>query len=209
MHRQSSTDLALISTVTAHLANLPRFTSYDIDEASLRVASVSLRYLLVEDMLARAWNASGCGGPMTFRTWCITSTQGDDVVAYCGGGELLPGIPFSACRNATLAERSLDLKAFRVRPRIQVGSVKISAVELIQYVANTLGGAHFDPEGRSPRSRKSVFDLLRRLEAGEFSGLEFKVNDRNMLHHEMLSIAEAVLRSPEVLRLRQWRAGLE
>lgn len=166
-----------------------------------------MRYLLVEDMLARAWKASGCGGPMTFRTWCITSTTVDDVVAYCGGGELLPGIPFSACRNAALGERSVDLKTFRFRARIQVGAVKVSTIELIQYVANTLGGAHFDPEGKTPRSRKPVFDLLRRLEAGEFGGLPFKVNDRNLLHHEILSITEMLLRSPEVSRLRHWRAA--
>jgi len=111
------------------------------------------------------------------------------------------------CRNAVLAERTLDLGAFRQRPRVQIGTVKVSTVELIQYVANTLGGAHFDPEGKSLRSRKPVFDLLRRLDAGAFNGLDLKVNGRNLLHHEILSVIETVLRSPEVLRLRKWRAS--
>ena len=92
---------------------------------------------------------------------------------------------------------------------IQVGSVKVSTVQLVQYVANTLGGAHFDPEGKSPKSRKPVFDLLRRLEAGEFGGLPFQVNDRNLLHHEMLSVAQVLIRSPEVERLSAWRAPLQ
>jgi len=207
MHRPSPTDTALIGTVNAHLSHLSKVAAHDVDEAKLRVASTSLRYLLVEDMLARAWRALALGGPMTFRTWCITSTQGDDVIAYCGGGELLPGVPFSVCRNAVLAERTLDLGAFRQRPRVQIGTVKVSTVELIQYVANTLGGAHFDPEGKSLRSRKPVFDLLRRLDAGAFNGLDLKVNGRNLLHHEILSVIETVLRSPEVLRLRKWRAS--
>jgi len=207
MHRPSPTDTALIGTVNAHLSHLSKVAAHDVDEANLRVASTSLRYLLVEDMLARAWRALALGGPMTFRTWCITSTQGDDVIAYCGGGELLPGVPFSVCRNAVLAERTLDLGAFRQRPRVQIGTVKVSTVELIQYVANTLGGAHFDPEGKSLRSRKPVFDLLRRLDAGAFNGLDLKVNGRNLLHHEILSVIETVLRSPEVLRLRKWRAS--
>lgn len=166
MQRLTQTDVSLIETVNAHLKHLSALSVFDVDEASLRVASSSLRFLLVGDSLGRAWKASGLGGPMTFKAWCITSTQGDDVVAYCGGGDLLPGIPFSACRNAQLKELPLDLVAFRQRPRIQVGSVKVSTVQLIQYVANTLGGAHFDPEGRSVKSRKPVFDLLRRLEAG-------------------------------------------
>ena len=89
---------------------------------------------------------------------------------------------------------------------IQVGSVKVSTIQLVQYVANTLGGAHFDPEGKSPKSCKPLFDLLRRLEAGEFGGLPFRVNDRNLLHHEILSVAQALIRSPEVTRLIAWRA---
>ncbi len=142
---------------------------------------------------------------MTFKAWCITSTQGDDVVAYCGGGDVLPGIPISACFNATLAELPLDLVAFRQRPRIQIGTVKVSTIQLIQYVANTLGGSHFDPDGKSPKSRKPVFDLLRRVEAGEFPSFISQVNGRNLLHHEILSVAQVVIRSPEVTRLSTWR----
>ena len=135
---------------------------------------------------------------MTFKTWCITSTQGDGVIAYCGGGDVIPGIPISVCRNATLAELPLDLVAFRQRPRIQIGKVKVSTVQLIQYVANTLGGIHFDPEGKSPKSRKPVLDLLRRVETGEFPSFVSQVNRRNLLHHEILSVAQVVIRSPEV-----------
>jgi hypothetical protein len=105
-------------------------------------------------------------------------------------------------RNATLKEVSLNLKNFCQRPRIQIGTVKVSAVELIQYVANTLGGAHFDPEGRSPKSRKPVFNLLRQIEAE--ADMNVLVNNRNLLHHEVLSIAQAVIRSPEVARLSAW-----
>ena len=206
MQHLTQSDISLIKTVTAHLKQLSILSAYNADEADIRVASGSLRFLLVEDSLARAWRASGLGGPMTFKARCITSTQGNDVVAYCGGGDLLPGIPFAASRNATLAELPLDLSAFCKRTRIQVGSVKVSTIQLVQYVANTLGGAHFDPEGKSPKSRKPVFDLLRRLEAGEFGGLPFRVNDRNLLHHEILSVAQALIRSPEVTRLIAWRA---
>ena len=205
MQQPAQTDISLIKTVNAHLKQLSILSVYNVDEADIRVASGFLRFLLVEDLLARAWRASRLGGPMTFRAWCITSTQGNDVIAYCGGGDLLPGIPFSACRNAKLAELSLDLRALCQRPRIQIGTVKVSTVELIKYVSNTLGGAHFDPQGKSPKSRKPVFELLRRIEAGEFGGLPFQVNDRNLLHHEMLSVAQVLIRSPEVARLMAWR----
>ena len=155
MQRITETEVKLIKTVIAHLQQLASLSVYDAQEERLRVASASLRFLLMENMLARAWRASRLGGPITFRSWCITSTRGSDVIAYCGGGDLLPGIPFSAARNADLAELLLDLTAFRERPRIQIGGVKVSTVELIQYVANALGGAHFDPEGKTRRSQKT------------------------------------------------------
>ena len=198
MQHPTQTDIALIKTVNAHLKHLSTLSRYDVDEASLRVASGSLRFLLIDGWLGRAWKVSRLGGPMTFKTWCITSTQGDGVIAYCGGGDVIPGIPISVCRNATLAELPLDLVAFRQRPRIQIGKVKVSTVQLIQYVANTLGGIHFDPEGKSPKSRKPVLDLLRRVETGEFPSFVSQVNRRNLLHHEILSVAQVVIRSPEV-----------
>jgi hypothetical protein len=139
---------------------------------------------------------------MTFKTWCIVDPEGDDVLAYCGGGDLLPGMPFSACRNAKLAERTLDLNTLFRQPRIHFGANKVSTVELIQYVSNNLGGRHFDPEGKSPRSRR--YDLLRRLDAREFGRLPFEVNGRNLLHHEVLSIAQTVIRSPQVAQLSAW-----
>jgi hypothetical protein len=62
---------------------------------------------------------------------------------------VLPGIPFSACRNAKLGERSLDLVDFCKRPRIQIGAIKVTTLDLVKFFANTLGGAHFDLEGKS------------------------------------------------------------
>jgi hypothetical protein len=109
------------------------------------------------------------------------------------------------CHNATLAERSVDLATFCRKPRIQIGAVKVSTVQLIQYVANTLGGSYFDPEGKSPKSRKPVFDLLRHVEAGEFPSFISQVNGRNLVHHELLSVGQVVIRSPEVAQLSAWR----
>lgn len=209
MQRFRQTDIDLIEAVNAHLTQLVTASRYDANQASLRVVSVSLRFLLVDDYLVRAWKASGLGGAMTFRTWCIVSAEGDNVIAYCGGGDVLPGIPISACLNAKLGERSLNLVDFCKRPRIQIGAVKVSTAQLVQFFANTLGGAHFDPEGRSPRSRKPAFDLLRRLEAGEHSSFISQVNGRNLLHHELLSVAQTVIRSPQVVQLRQWRKPVE
>lgn len=200
MKSLSKNDAAFVETVKAHLKQIDAAAAFNIDEATLRAISGSLRLLLADNALARAWKASGLRGPMTFSAWCIDITGSGDVVAFCGGGDVLPGIPFSACRNAKLREKQLDLAALCRNTRIQVGEVKISTVDLVQYVANALGGSHYDLEGRAARKPKA--DLLKRLEGGEIEGPPLRVNGRSLLHHELLSIAQILIRSPEVTMLR-------
>jgi hypothetical protein len=194
-------ELEFVQTVQAHIKNLKSLCDYNTNAPTIRISTGTLRALLSEDMLQRAWYLSGLKGPMTFKTYAIASIDGDDAVAYCGGGDVIPGAPFSACHNATLKECSLNLRDFCRQPRIQVRTEIASTVDIIKYVANALGVTHFDPNGKTALK----FDLLRRIEAGDagqlFIGL---VNDRNMLHHEILSIAQAVVRSPQVHELLEW-----
>jgi hypothetical protein len=203
MKQSSVDDRQLIATVNAHLKQVQIAIRHDVDEATLRVATGSLRFLLPDQNLARAWRASNIGGPMVFKASCIDSVGEGDVVALCGGGDILPGIPFSACRGATLKEKTLDLKAYCHSTRIQVGRVEISTNELVQYVANTMGGVHLDPSGRA--SKRPNAEILRKLETGEIEGPRLLVNERNLLHHEILSIAQTVIRSPQVVSLRAWQ----
>ena len=80
----------LIETVQAHLRSLASMSVYNADQPTARIATAALRALISEEMLQRAWGASGLRGPMTFKTYFIASTSGDDVIAYCGGGDILP-----------------------------------------------------------------------------------------------------------------------
>jgi hypothetical protein len=99
----------------------------------------------------------------------------------------------------------LDLHAFCRAARAQVGQIKISTTELIDYVANALGGSHFDPSGRAARKPKA--DILRKIESGEIAAFGLKFNDRSILHHEVLSIAQSLVRSKQVHQLLAYRAG--
>ena len=116
-------DINLIKTVQAHLRNLASLSGHEADEATVRIATATLRALLSEEMLHRAWLASGLRGPITFKTYCI-SKAGNGAVAYCGGGDVLPNVPFSVCHNAELQERVLNLKDFGRQTRILVGRKK-------------------------------------------------------------------------------------
>jgi hypothetical protein len=58
----------------------------------------------VEGMLKQGWKASGLGGPMTFKTWCIVDTEDDDVLAYC---IVAAATCFQVCPSQHAAMRSL------------------------------------------------------------------------------------------------------
>jgi hypothetical protein len=195
-------DVDLIRIVQAHVRNLVSLSVHNADEPTVRIATGALRALLSEEMLQRAWSASGLRGPMTFKTYFIASITGGDVVAYCGGGDILPNVPFSVCRGTNLEERTLNLKDFCRQTRIQIGTETASTTDVIKYVVNALGAAHFAPDGKTARK----YNLLRRVEAGEIGQLFLEVNNRNPLHHEILSIAQALIRSPQVEELLEWSA---
>ena len=104
--KKDPAEALLISTVNAHLRHLAAVSVYSVDEASLRAICGTLRFLLVESNLSRAWHASGIGGPITLKTWCIDSVGPEfPIVAVCGGGDILPGIPVSIGRNARVHEK--------------------------------------------------------------------------------------------------------
>lgn len=193
----------LIATVNAHLDQIERSVSYQSDEATLRAITGSLRTLLVEDGLLHAWRTSGIGGPMTFIAWKIVPIGDGPVVALSGGGDVIPNVPFSACRGAKVEKTQFDLKAFCHMPRVQVDAVKITTVELVRYIANSMGGIHFSSAGKINKKEKS--EILSKIASGEIQSVPLRVGDRNLLHHEILSIAQSLIRSPEVMRLRAWR----
>jgi hypothetical protein len=196
-------DIDLIKTAQAHLRALSQADFALVDEHSLRAASAPLRFLLVDGNLTRAWKTSGFGGPIQVEAYCFLSTPTADEVGFCGGGDMLPGIPFSTgWGNIQLGKKTLDIGAFLNNPCIYVKGTRISRHQLIKYIANTKGGTHYDPKGLSPKSRKDNFPLLCELEETGFAGLGIKVNNRNLVHHELSSIIQSVLRSGEVRRLQ-------
>ena len=196
-------DIDLIKTAQAHLRLLGQANIPSIDEHTLRVASAPLRFLLVDGNLIQAWRALGLGSPIHMEAYCLASPPPIDAIGYCGGGDMLPGVPVSmGWGEVNLHVKTLKLHAFLEEPCISVKGQRITRRELVQYIANTKGGAHYDPHGRSLKSRSTKFALLRELEQDGFAGLGIKVNDRNLVHHELYSIIQSLLRSPEVQRLQ-------
>ena len=201
--RLDAADIDVIKLVQAHLRALWHANNPWVDEHSLRAASAPLRFLLVEGNLVRAWKALRLGGPIEIEAYCFASVPGPDSVGFCGGADILPGIPVSMGHgtDVQLEVKRLNIDAFLNGPCIWAKGIRINRRELVQYIANTKGGTHYDPEGRSPRSQGIKFSLLRDLENGLF-GLGVRFNGRNLVHHELSSILQALLRSREIHSLQ-------
>jgi hypothetical protein len=78
-----------------------------------------------------------------------------------------------------------------------VDGTPISRLELIQYVANKLGGTHFQPQRKTSKSggRKSaILDQIRGT---------VKVADKNAVYYELLSIGQSLVQSEDIGKLQR------
>ncbi len=205
----SREEVDLLKMSVEHLLVLRNAAAPAAGEHRLRVAAASLRFLLVEENLARAWKTSGIGGPIVVDAMAFSSPPGSQSVGFCGGAEIMPGVPISTGwgDDVHLEPKRFNLPDFLRAPCIYFKGMKISRHALIQFIANTKGGNHYDPAGRAQKSQKEKFELLWRLEHEGMAGLSLAVNDRNLIHHEIASIILSILRSKEIQRLvdlAQW-----
>ncbi len=187
----------LIKTTAEHCLALSRAASPWTNEYALRVVSASLRFLLIDENLPKAWSMLGRGGPIVVEGSGFKSPPDKDVVAFCGGAEVLPEIPTSiGWGNAEIVHKIFNLKDFLTSACISVRGTTIRRRDVVKYVANTRGGTHYDP-----RPRKAPFEILRELESNGLTGLIVDINGRNLVHHELASVIKAVLDSQQVKEL--------
>lgn len=200
-HTREEVDLLKMSA--EHLLSLRQAAAPIAGEHRLRIASASLRFLLVEDNLLKAWKVSGIGGPIVVDAMDFASPPGPQSVGFSGGAEIMPGVPFSTGWGDDVhwEPKRFNLPDFLRAPCIYFKGMKVSRHVLIQFIANTKGGNHYDPAGRAQKSQSEKFELLRRLEQEGLAGLSLAVNNRNLIHHEVASIIVSLLRSKEIQRL--------
>lgn len=168
MKPPSRHDLDLVKTVQAHVRNLMSLSGHEADEATLRIATGTLRALLSEEMLQRAshWPSSSAYIPDLLHRKGWRKMQSH----ICGGGDIIAGVPFSACHNAELKRSVLNLKDFCRQTRILVGDDKASTTDIIKYVANALGAAHYDPIGKAAR-KYDLYAASKPAKSGSYSFL--------------------------------------
>ena len=207
----------LLGVVVADLRYIRNEWGDDISDDALRRGSASLRLLLVQNELQRAWKAAGferepsitCAGLFGFpvENFKFWSAGG----ARCNGIEIQSvfeprtrqlGQEMSAkileTLNSGTHRELVKLSQFTAAPCLIDGGVPVSRRTLIKYIANKLGGTHLDSKRDEPEG--PLFRILDRLRAERVQA------DKPVIYFELLAIGQALAASPDMLNLMETHA---
>ena len=176
-----------------------------IDDTSLRIGSTTLRKLLVNDDLQKTWGVMGFRTPLLIEAVSLKTIQKlipvQNILIASAGGAKYNGVEvrglfkaeITPAENQKLArlippKDSVGIKEFLRTPCLIYKGQAINRKELICYVANKLGGAHFD-EKRENGDKEKIFLLLDEMKE------EVKILDKNVVFFELLAIGQAVAES--------------
>lgn len=110
-----------------------------------------------------------------------------------GGMRVFAALVFNKIQNGpepiAITRQEVSLKRYLNQTACVISGVPLGRDELVQFVANKLGGAHFDDGRQKPREQS--------IAAME----QYSVGNRPALIHEMLSIAQALASSQSTIEL--------
>lgn len=214
----------MINVVYHDLLFLTEFTKPDCSENQLRRASVELRKLISDDYLIRCWKLLIIDpkSPHIMAPMLKTDSLDPSALSFAGGGQT----GGSSIANVRIWNRALNaeemkkvfenerenmanisypfpINEFKDSCCIYYKDTRIKRAEVIKYVANKLGGAHYD--GKKRRD-KEVYTLLDEICVSRFTfGGEFDETKpmspkggKNPIYMEMLSFGQNIVNSPDI-----------
>jgi hypothetical protein len=180
-----------------------------VSDDSLRRSSPVLRRLLVHNDLQRAWKAAGFERePVIVTTDLLKNVDDvpmDTIVFASAGGALYNGVELQGAliaKGAPDANRKvgppppleIGLRKFIESPSVIVNGHLIPRRLVVKYVANKMGGAHYDPK-RTKSEEERQFVRLDRAAA------DVVILGKNAVYFELLSIGQALVASADVKKL--------
>ncbi len=216
-------DLELTRLVAEDLDYLFKEWNQDIDDASLRRSSPVLRALLVEGLLGRAAHQVGreirVMAPAIGRI--VKEAELRECAFFQAGGAKYKGMIVQSMSMVLRAKTPAEIKASYERQKEIIGKsypvklgvflkqtsfvvkgVLINREEVIKYVANKLGGAHYDASRATSKedgevSLEQKYALLDEVRAGTVMA------DKNAVYYELLSIGQRLVNSRDIRTLRK------
>lgn len=217
-------DTELARVVADDLEYLFAVWNQDIDDASLRRSSTTLRLLLVDGLLGRVAHQVNrqirVMAPAIGRV--TTEAELRECKFFQAGGALHKGMIIQSISMIPRAKTEAEIKisyergkavmgksypvklgTFLKQTSLVINGVLINREEIIKYVANKLGGAHYDSSRDDSNSNGDIsLEQKYKLLDGVRSGIV--VGDRNAIYYELLSIGQRVVNSRDIRQLRKY-----
>ncbi|MGF7398299.1 hypothetical protein [Thermoanaerobacterium thermosaccharolyticum] len=213
----------IIKIVREDLEYLKSNWNQDIDDASIRISNTILRKLLVEDNLGKVWRLLGYEKEPIIKAPDLNKfIKGAPKLrinfASAGGaiykGNIVEGmVIYDTAMSDNYIKRRYErnkncnflsefsLSQFKESPCLLVTKrynfgiqqEEIKRRELIQYVANKLGGSHIDISRNYKKDEK--FILLDQILG------TLNIGDKESIYYELLSIGQHLVNSPDIKKL--------
>lgn len=201
----SHLDDEFLGVVLADLEYLvSNWSAGDVSDRELRRNSTLLRRFLVEGDLLKAWLAVVGREPYLVPARALerpksTAVRSAEYVTVNTvtqpGGQTHQVMVFTGPLNegpapvVVVPEAPMNIKKFVEGFCVVIDGVFIRRREVVQFVANKAGGAHYDKDRTKPYQR--AVDAM----------ASFRVMDRHAMYYEMLGIGQALASAPDTSRL--------
>jgi hypothetical protein len=204
----------LLRVVASDLAFLEDEWDESVDEDSLRRSSTVLRRLLVLGDYAKAWRVAGEAKEPRLEAVDLSNALAGLELARIffasagggrsGGGELSGALQYSGVMSPELIReryargepprRVFHISEFLASPGVVFRGEFVSRRHVIKYVANKLGGDHFDPMRKKDERAYQILDNA--MNAAQ-------ILDKRLVYFELLSIGQALAQSGDAKKLRR------
>ncbi len=207
----------MLQVVIEDLEYLSTTWDQSIDDASLRRASPILRRFIYEGDLDHAWQSVGFSENLSFEAtnldFFLEGHLLGEIKFATAGGALYQGMQVWGAfhiEGRSLSEEEIkadynrtkngpftanfDTEKFKQSSCVVIEGQKVSRVSVIKYVANKLGGTHFDTS-RKGRKDDQIFALLDKAYGN------VQIAGKNYIYYELLSIGQSIVNSSKTQRL--------
>lgn len=216
-------DCELIRIVSEDLDYLNDEWNQDIDDASLRRSSPVMRSLLIEGRLMRVVNMLNEQVMVDTPLISMTEDRLNDpsITFYQAGGAKYKGmeVQFMSLLNRAMSSEEMkknyesekeligknhpiELTKFMKQVSFMIKGTKINREEVIKYIANKRGGAHYD-ESRNVQKPGSKGDLEKKFILLDSIHSDTVIADKNSVYYELLSIGQRIITSHDIQRVRK------
>lgn len=190
------------------------------DDHTLRRASVTLRFLVIDQWYGRAWRAAGFERQPRIAAIDLSLFLNPPVsdwiaIAFAGGGahnglNVGPAFSFYGVPPPEIEAEVTRLQAVTAHPPslpmplarfpesvcMYVWGVPVARRHIIQYVAHALGGAHYHMDRAHDHAHDLVFQVLDAVTEAP-SGTPMRIDRHLLVYNELLSIGRCLALAPD------------